>query len=54
VSEMLGHTQVGITSTCTYTSRPAMHETATSTLGLLLSEPDRPESGRPDTGRSLR
>jgi integrase len=54
VSEMLGHTQVGITLDLYSHVTPAMHETATTTLGLLLSEPDGPEPGRPDTGRSLR
>jgi integrase len=53
VSEMLGHTQVGITLDLYSHVTPAMHETATSTLGLLLRASDRPEPGRADTGRSL-
>jgi integrase len=57
VSEMLGHTQVGITLDLYSHVTPAMHESATRALGLLLDQP--PEQARrrhdgPDVGRSVR
>jgi len=45
VSEMLGHTQVGITLDLYSHVTPAMHESATRALGLLLDQPPEQAGG---------
>jgi integrase len=54
VSEMLGHTEVGITLNLYSHVTPAMHESASSTLGRLLDRPtaDHDRDG-PGSERSL-
>jgi hypothetical protein len=50
VSEMLGHTEIGITLNLYAHVTPALHESASSTLGRLLDRPsadhDRDGPGR--------
>lgn len=55
VSEMLGHTQVGITLDLYSHVTPAMHESASGALGRLLDQPSRHGlgSGEPGMERSL-
>jgi integrase len=55
VSEMLGHTEIGITLDLYSHVTPAMHESASGALGRLLDQrgPDHDQAG-PGTERSLR
>jgi len=54
VSEMLGHTEIGITLNLYSHVTPAMHESASSALGRLLDRPggDHDHDG-PGRERSL-
>jgi integrase len=54
VSEMLGHTEIGITLNLYSHVTPAMHESASSALGRLLDRPrDDHDRDRPGSERSL-
>lgn len=54
VSEMLGHTEVGITLNLYSHVMPAMHESATGALGRLLDQPGHGrEQDGPGNTRSL-
>jgi integrase len=55
VSEMLGHTEIGITLNLYSHVTPAMHESASGALGRLLDQrgPEHDQAG-PGSGRSLR
>jgi integrase len=54
VSEMLGHTEIGITLNLYSHVTPAMHEAASGALGRLLDQrgPEHDQAG-PGSGRSL-
>jgi integrase len=53
VSEMLGHTEIGITLNLYSHVTPAMHESATWALGRLLDQPSGHDQAGPGTERSL-